>query len=64
MLTRTLSIIALATMLGLAGCVDNDGPAEELGESIDDAAAEVSEGVENACEDVADGVDAEDANCG
>lgn len=68
MLKKILGILTVSILLslglGLGGCVEQDGPAEELGENIDDAAAELSEGAENACEELADGVDAEDANCG
>lgn len=59
-----LATAAIITMFGLGACVERDGPAEELGENIDEAAAEVSEGAEDACEELADGVNADDANCG
>lgn len=64
MVKNLLSIATLALLFSLGACVEQDGPAEELGENIDEAAAEIQEGAENACEELADGVDAEDADCG
>lgn len=57
-------------MLALAGCAENDGPAERLGESIDnatadvrDAAEDVGNELEDACEEIKEGAGAEDKNC-
>ena len=33
-------------MIGLASCDDNDGPAEEVGEAVDEAAEEVEDAVD------------------
>lgn len=63
MIRKLLSIATLALLFTLGACVDQDGPAEELGENIDEAAAEIQDGAENACEELAEGVDA-DADCG
>lgn len=38
--------LVLTPMAGLVGCDDNDGPAEEVGEAIDDAAEEVEDAVD------------------
>lgn len=64
MYTKLMSIGVVALLLGLGACAEQEGPAEEFGENIDEAAAELQEGAENACEELAEGVDAEDANCG
>jgi hypothetical protein len=40
------SLLACAPMIGLAGCDDNDGPAEEVGEAVDEAAEEVEDAVD------------------
>lgn len=63
LLHRVFIIALLATPL--AACDSNKGPAEKLGENVDnaldetrdaldDAADEVKDGVEDACEDVSD----------
>lgn len=64
MYKRIMTIGMLMMMFALGACVEQDGPAEELGENIDEAAAEVRDGAEEACEELADGVNVEDANCG
>lgn len=46
MFTKTTwAALLVAALLGIAGC-DNDGPAEELGESVDDAAEELEDAVD------------------
>ncbi len=47
----------LGGMFSLQACDNNDGPLEELGEDIDDAADDVGDAIEEACED------ATDSNC-
>lgn len=64
MIKRILLIAALAFSLTAGACVEQEGPAEELGENIDEAAEEVREGVEETCEELADEVAADDPNCG
>lgn len=68
---RTSIKIAALILSGLfvVAC-ENDGPAERLGESIDDTVDEVRDGgdkvadaVDDACEDLKDAVDAENRNC-
>ncbi|NNF66718.1 MAG: hypothetical protein HKM98_04320 [Gammaproteobacteria bacterium] len=62
---RVLAITTIGLMLGLglAACVDRDGPFEEMGENLDNATEELRDDVEDACEEMADGMNAEDANC-
>lgn len=64
-----LLTILIVGSFAIAGC-DRDGPAEEAGESVDEAAERLKENVdeagnkvEDACEDVKEGVDAEDTDC-
>ncbi|MEX0775648.1 MAG: hypothetical protein WD042_08015 [Phycisphaeraceae bacterium] len=38
----------------MTGCEDDNGPLEEAGEAIDDAAKDVKEGVEDAADEVED----------
>ncbi len=45
---------ALFLMGGLAACDDNDGPAEQVGEAIDDAADDVEDAAEDAADEVED----------
>jgi hypothetical protein len=49
----------LAAIFGLAtaACADNDGPAENFGEQVDDAVDEAREGVEDAADEVRDAAD-------
>lgn len=55
---RTLTLAALMAPLAFAsvGCED-DGPAEEAGEQIDEAADELGEGVEEAGDSIEDAVE-------
>jgi predicted small lipoprotein YifL len=43
--------LVIAGLLALTGC-DNDGPAEEVGENIDEAVQDAGNAVEDTCEDV------------
>jgi len=48
---KSMTILSLfSLMLVLGAC--NDGPAEEMGEDIDEAAADMSRAVEDAAEEV------------
>lgn len=42
----TLAALIMAALLGMAGCDTNDGPAEELGESIDEAADDLEDAID------------------
>jgi hypothetical protein len=66
--------VAMVAAFGLSGCDTDDGPAEEMGQVIDqgiddtgkniqDTANKAANAVEDACEDVKEGVDATDTNC-
>jgi len=58
---KSIHTVSLLFACGLlAGCPDNDGPLEEAGEEIDEAADEVGDDIEDAAEEVEDEVD--DAN--
>lgn len=47
MFTKTTwAALLIAGLLGIAGCESNDGPAEELGEAVDDAAEELEDAVD------------------
>ena len=67
-----LLLLGVVAAFGTAlyGCDTNDGPAEEMGESLDnagenieDAAADARNAAEDACEEAKDGVGAEDKDC-
>lgn len=47
---RILTFILFLGTISLTAC--QDGPVEEMGESMDDAARDVGNTVEDACEDV------------
>lgn len=44
----TWAALLVAAVLGIAGCDMNDGPAEEVGENIDEAADELEDAVDDA----------------
>lgn len=52
----------LISMFALAAC-EQKGPAEELGEKIDNAATDAGNAIEDACEDVKDAAGAKDKDC-
>lgn len=54
MLKLRTAFILLICALPLMGCDTNDGPAEELGERVDDAGDRTAEGIENAADNVED----------
>ncbi|MCB1018372.1 MAG: hypothetical protein H6509_11845 [Bryobacterales bacterium] len=58
------SALAITPMIGFSGCDNDDGPAEKMGEAIDDAAGDVKDaakdvgdGIKDAANDVKDAVD-------
>jgi hypothetical protein len=55
-----LMLVGIVACFGVAGCDTNDGPAEEMGESLDETAEDVGNAVEDACEEVREGIDDED----
>jgi hypothetical protein len=48
------SMFILGSLFGLQACDTNEGPLEEAGEELDDAADDVGDALEEACEDVTD----------
>lgn len=58
----TCATLSLALLLGVTAC-DNDGPAEELGENIDNAAESVGDTLDDACEDVKEATGANNDDC-
>lgn len=63
MKSRTVILSSIfVSMFALAAC-EQKGPAEELGENIDEASEDVGNAVEDACENVKDAVDAKDEDC-
>ena len=58
MILSTLLLSALLT----AAC-EKQGPAERLGEKIDDTTTDVGNAVEDACENLKDAANAEDTDC-
>lgn len=58
---KILIALLMTCTFALVGC--EDGPAEDLGERIDDATTDVGNAVEDACEDVKDAAGANNNNC-
>jgi hypothetical protein len=52
--TVSAALIMSALLVALPGCEKQQGPAEQAGQSIDNAAAKVGEQVENAGEAIKD----------
>jgi hypothetical protein len=52
--TVSAALIMSALLVALPGCEKQQGPAEQAGQSIDNAAAKVGEKVENAGEAIKD----------
>ena len=57
---QSIAALFMAILL-LAAC--NEGPAERMGENIDDAINDAGNAIEDACEDVRDAVNAVDRDC-
>ncbi|PXF29385.1 hypothetical protein WH50_21090 [Pokkaliibacter plantistimulans] len=64
-LRRTFTVIALSSLmtLGLAACDSDDGPAEQLGEKIDNAVTSAGNAVEDSCEQAKQELGASDTRC-
>ncbi len=52
-----MSIAVLSVGLVTTGCDDNDGPVEDMGEAIDEAADDAGDAIEDAADEVEDAVD-------
>lgn len=55
------TIAAIFLVLMLSAC--EKGPAERMGEKIDDAVTDTANAIEDACEEVRGAVDASNPNC-
>lgn len=58
---KTISMLFVVFMFGLTAC--DKGPAEEMGESIDEAVTDAGNAIEDVCEEVRAGVNADNTNC-
>ena len=54
-LLMTVAVLSLG--LATTGCEDNDGPMEELGESIDEAVDDAGDAIEDAADEMEDATD-------
>lgn len=61
MKSKAIAMLLVIFSLGLTAC--DDGPAEDLGERIDDATTDAGNAIEDACEDVKDAAGADNKNC-
>lgn len=57
-----LAIVA-GTGFGIAGCDSNDGPAERMGQAVDETGEDIQDAAKDACEDAKESVGAEDTDC-
>ena len=55
-------VLAAALALTLAGC-NNDGPAENAGEKIDNSMDKMGNQIEDACEEAKEGAKMDDQDC-
>lgn len=60
---KYLSLLLIVASFALVGCEQDDGPAEEAGEKIDEMATDVGNKVEDACEELKEKADAKDKDC-
>lgn len=51
MTTKTIALASLL-LLGLAACTDRDGPLENLGDEIEDAAEDAGDAIEDAADEL------------
>ena len=58
--TCNAAMLALTLALGVAACDKKDGPAEEIGEEIDDAASKVKKEAKEAKEEIKEEIDEHD----
>jgi len=65
-----LLLIGIVASFGVVGCDTDEGPAEEMGEALDEtgenmqeAGEDAGDAVEDACEEAREGVDADDRDC-
>lgn len=56
------SILMIALTIGLFGC-GQDGPAENAGEKMDEAATDAGNAIEDSCEEAKRKAGAEDTRC-
>ncbi|WP_416397842.1 hypothetical protein [Allohahella sp. A8] len=62
-MARFMTLLTAAVFtVGLSAC-DTDGPAENAGESMDNAATDTGNAIEDACENVKEGAGADDTDC-
>jgi hypothetical protein len=54
---KATGLLASLVFLGLCACTDRDGPAEQLGERLDDAADEAGDRIEDAAEELEEAAD-------
>ena len=52
-----LLLLAIASSFLMLGCDRNEGPAEEMGESIDEAVEDAEDAIEDAGDEIEDEVD-------
>jgi hypothetical protein len=55
-LLMSISVLSVG-LLTTSGCDDNDGPVEDMGEAIDEAADDAGDAIEDAADEVEDAVD-------
>lgn len=60
-LAALLAMLMLAPVL--SGCEREQGPMEEMGESMDEAATDFGNAVEDECEEMKERMDAKDTDC-
>lgn len=61
-MNRPLTLASIILSAFLAAACD-DGPAENAGEELDDAASDLGNAVEDACEDIKESAGAEEKDC-
>ncbi|WP_320838381.1 hypothetical protein [Zhongshania sp.] len=53
----------LVMLFAITACDSSDGPLEEAGQSVDEAATDMGNAMEDTCEDAKEGMGAKDTDC-
>ena len=56
-LRQTTAMLSVLAALTLGGCADNDGPAENFGERVDDAMGEARDRLDDAADEAREAAD-------
>jgi hypothetical protein len=56
-MTRVMALLPILAVLSISACADNDGPAENIGERIDDAVSDARQRADEAADEAREAAD-------